>query len=274
MRGLTRAYATHGGNFDAQVEEVLRTLDAVERELRRRYSFVLGRKRVLDMGSGQRLAHLAYFARDNTATGIDLDVVPQGWDLRAYARMLSKNGLERTIKTLGRKALRIDAQFRRRYERRLGPVRKLDVRQMDAARLDFPNNSFDLVHAHSVFHHLPNVEVVLEEIRRVLQPGGVFHASLHLYTSRNGSLDPRHGDELWPHLRGIPTQSPVYLNRFRLADWYRTFGALDSCEVTCNQPERHALEPKARELGLDDYELDELLTHNLTVFWQKPLLPF
>ena len=39
-------------------------------------------------------------------------------------------------------------------------------------RIDFPDNYFDLVSMLAVIEHLPDVRNMLEEIQRVLKPGG------------------------------------------------------------------------------------------------------
>lgn len=41
------------------------------------------------------------------------------------------------------------------------------------ARLPFPDNSFDAVFTYATHEHIPEIETALEEIRRVLKPGGV-----------------------------------------------------------------------------------------------------
>lgn len=46
------------------------------------------------------------------------------------------------------------------------------LRRMDAEHLEFPDNSFDFVWSWGVIHHSSNTRRVLEEIRRVLRPGG------------------------------------------------------------------------------------------------------
>ncbi|SDE20945.1 class I SAM-dependent methyltransferase [Auraticoccus monumenti] len=43
---------------------------------------------------------------------------------------------------------------------------------VDAERLPFPDDSFDLVVGHAVIHHLPDVASAFAEIARVLRPGG------------------------------------------------------------------------------------------------------
>jgi glycosyltransferase involved in cell wall biosynthesis/ubiquinone/menaquinone biosynthesis C-methylase UbiE len=42
----------------------------------------------------------------------------------------------------------------------------------DGERMPFPDASFDLVYSNGVLHHTPNTRRVVEEIRRVLRPGG------------------------------------------------------------------------------------------------------
>ena len=58
-------------------------------------------------------------------------------------------------------------------------VNKPEFRIMDAHKLEFPDNSFDVVFGSALLHHL-NLKIVLEEINRVLRPGGVmvFHEPL------------------------------------------------------------------------------------------------
>jgi ubiquinone/menaquinone biosynthesis C-methylase UbiE len=52
----------------------------------------------------------------------------------------------------------------------------------DAERLPFEPNSFDIVYSYGVLHHTPDTGRAIEEVRRVLRPGGV--ARIMIYHSR------------------------------------------------------------------------------------------
>jgi ubiquinone/menaquinone biosynthesis C-methylase UbiE len=50
----------------------------------------------------------------------------------------------------------------------------IDGQVADAEALPYPDDSFDLVIGHAVLHHIPDVELALREVLRVLRPGGRF----------------------------------------------------------------------------------------------------
>jgi SAM-dependent methyltransferase len=59
----------------------------------------------------------------------------------------------------------------------------------DAENLDFPDESFDVVYSHGVLHHTPDMDAAVQEIHRVLKPGG--RAIVMLY--HRGSYNYRVG---------------------------------------------------------------------------------
>ena len=109
------------------------------------------------MPVGQRLMEMKYFAsRPNDVSGVDRDVIVQGLDLRGYLRVLRANGAKRTVKTIGRKLLRIDARYTAELARQLDVPRfpRLPVCRMDASALSFDDDTFDFVYSLAVFQHL------------------------------------------------------------------------------------------------------------------------
>jgi ubiquinone/menaquinone biosynthesis C-methylase UbiE len=51
---------------------------------------------------------------------------------------------------------------------------RVEGRVADAERLPYDDATFDLVVGHAVLHHIPDVELALREVLRVLRPGGRF----------------------------------------------------------------------------------------------------
>jgi len=66
---------------------------------------------------------------------------------------------------------------------------KGEFRVADAEKLDFADETFDLVYSHGVLHHTPDTEAAVREIHRVLKPGG--RAIIMLY--HRGSYNYRIG---------------------------------------------------------------------------------
>jgi ubiquinone/menaquinone biosynthesis C-methylase UbiE len=64
-----------------------------------------------------------------------------------------------------------------------------EFRVADAEKLDFADDSFDLVYSHGVLHHTPDTKQAVREIHRVLKPGG--RAIVMLY--HRGSYNYRIG---------------------------------------------------------------------------------
>jgi len=62
-------------------------------------------------------------------------------------------------------------------------VRNVRLLQMDAAQLDFPDNSFDLVYAPYVINVVPDPVAVATEMRRVCRSGGCFVILNHFLSS-------------------------------------------------------------------------------------------
>ena len=58
-------------------------------------------------------------------------------------------------------------------------------RVADAERLDFPDNTFDIVYSHGVLHHTPDTSGAIKEVHRVLRPGGKAVVMLYHRNSYN-----------------------------------------------------------------------------------------
>jgi SAM-dependent methyltransferase len=241
---------------------------------------------MLEIGPGQKLLHLSYFACSNDVIGIDLDEIAQDADIYGYWRMLRRNGPIRLIKTVGRKVLGIDRQFRKEMAKQLEleSIPKLHVLAMDATHMTFPDESFDFILSHSVFEHLVEPATVIDEVVRVLKPGGAAYLSVHLYTSDSGCHDPRifsgyrDGLPKWSHLRPQYAErvSPnAYLNKLRLGKWEELFHSrMPDVHFEYLQYDNHRFISELGEIRkvgeLSEYTDLELLTVNVVAVWKKP----
>lgn len=281
---LTRSYAS---DVEGRVASAVERAHAMERTLADETGLELRNLRMLDIGPGQRLNDMTYFATlGNDVVGIDRDVIPQGADLLGYLRMIRSNGGRRAAKTIARKLLGLDARFSRAFLRELGVRRRprLELHQMDAAQIALPDASFDVVYCLSVFQHVPDPGGVLDEIVRLLRPGGVAYLELVNFSGPSGALcvsraGGRDALPTWAHLRPayahlVRENAP--LNRLGLREWRTLFDRyLPGAKLLLDQPQ-DGLTTQAQALHeageLEEYTVEELVTRRVTVVWQKRLV--
>ena len=241
--------------------------------------------KVLEIGPGQQLRYLRCFALKNDVVGIDTDAIPQRLGLSGLVWMIRRNPWMRTVKTIARIALRKDARFLAALARELGvdELRPLPLLQMDAKKMAFADQTFGFAFSCSVFEHIEEPQAAIEEVVRVLRPGGVACISVHLYTSHSGQHDPgifaagKPAPPLWPHLRPAfahTVRPSAHLNRLTLRQWRELFTAVmpgvqfaygrDSEDLTAALGQIRA----ANELV--EYTDEELLTVNVVGVWKKP----
>jgi SAM-dependent methyltransferase len=283
FRNLVIGSLTASRNMENEVDHLFKSCAHADRTYERLTGKPLEGVKALEIGPGQMLAQMLYFGAKNEVVGIDLDVIANGLNPIPYLKVLKTNGPKRFAKTIARKVLGQDRAFRKEFARRIGRKPRLPrVRQMDATRMDYPDNHFDVVYSFSVFEHLPNPKAVLKDMSRVLKPGGVAYTNLHLFTSDSGCHDiriiinNRANIAFWPHLRPAHEheyQAFAYLNKIRLEPWREIFtSVMPGSEFDSERDEnlRPELE-KIRAGGeLADYSDDELLTRNFIAAWRKP----
>lgn len=283
---LVRKTRQSWARIDAEVRRVIEQCRIAENITTEKTGVKLQKRKMLEIGVGQLPRQTAYFAVHNDVTGIDLDIVPRGIDPLGYLRLMQSSGPGRMLKTAARKLSGFDLRYARTMCRELGINRlpRFTIAQMDAVNLKFPNDSFDFVYSFDVFEHLPDPALVLRQVKRVLRPGGVLLAYIHLYTCDSGHHDlrvylPGRGNlPFWAHLRQTTQsqiQTYVTLNRLRLGDWRRIFDielpgtSFSPITLETDQQVRDAL-PGLRAAGeLADYTDEELLADRIIAVWKK-----
>ena len=103
----------------------------------------------------------------------------------------------------------------------------------NASDLPFPDNTFGLVTSVAAFEHFLDVPAVVAELRRVLRPGGLVYACIHLFTCPSGGHNVRisevplrslpRGVDPWDHLRKRRLPFHVPLNEWRQDQYLRLF---------------------------------------------------
>jgi SAM-dependent methyltransferase len=250
--------------------------------LKEEFGFELSGRKVLDVGPGQYLIQSRYFALRNEVIAIDNEVIVERLTAERCREMMRRNGIQRTVKTIARKALGIDRAYERAQRERFGVAElpKVAVTRGDASKMPFANESFDMIYSRAVLHSLEEPAAAISEMARVLRPGGVAHVDLHLYSSVNGSLDPRvmYGRNVelyWEHLRpGATVAEGVFLNRLRLSQWEELFAnKWHGSKLSTIQVEDPALHKRADQIlaqnMISGYSREELLTTTVVAVWQK-----
>ena len=219
------------------------------------------------------------------ANSKNLRVLEIGCGLGTDGAQFAKAGANYTGVDLTQAAIDL---ARRRFELDQLPG---NFRVADAERLDFPDNTFDLVYSHGVLHHTPNIAAAVREIHRVLRPGGraivmLYHRNSYNYRV-NISLLRRTGVHLLRWNAGVKlvhllTGEPEESLRDHARQFQTQSGYLDSEEFLSRNTDgagnplaRVYSRSEARDL-FKDFAHVELRTYFLNKRWLPvlgPILP-
>jgi len=135
------------------------------------------------------------------------------------------------------------------------------VLQMDAEQLTLPDESVDLVWTWGVIHHSSNTRKILEQMRRVLRPGGkafvmIYYRNLWEYYVRLGLMRSiQRGWSKSIHDR-IQTGTDGGLARFyTIREWEQLCGDLFAVDETRIMGQKAGVVPIPGKLGLMAQEL-------------------
>lgn len=200
---------------------------------------------------------------------------------KTFWQMARVSGVERVLKSTLRHWL-FDGPFFRRLAELYGkplPLDRADVRVMNAARLEFPDNYFDFIYSSLVFEHIDDVPAAAREVNRVLKPQGRAWINVHLFPSLTGGHQPEWTDSRrartcippWDHLLENKYPAGIYLNKLRWADYQQIFNHyLEVLEKTPRLESTLPLTPELEEtLGVKGYTREDLLTSKVAFLCRK-----
>jgi len=78
------------------------------------------------------------------------------------------------LKVTGLNLSEVENERNRQFNRDLGLENEIDVYDGNFEELPFEHDSFDIVFSQDSFLHSGNREKIIEEVARVLKPGGLF----------------------------------------------------------------------------------------------------
>ncbi len=152
----------------------------------------------------------------------------------------------------------------------------------DVARLPFAAESFDLITSVAAFEHFLDVPAVVSEVARVLKPGGLIYARIHLFACPSGGHNVKiteiplrrlpAGVDAWDHLRRRRLPIDVPLNEWRkeqyLVEFRKRFEILKDY---CAMREGEQLLTPEIESELAPYNRDELTCGAYVIVARKPV---
>ncbi|MFC2009341.1 methyltransferase domain-containing protein [Chloroflexota bacterium] len=238
------------------------------------------RKTILDVGCGELYPFtLLLHNMRNTVTGIDTVYVDVDSPVyKRYWTTIRMDGYKRFVESF---LLEILFKKRAFYEQLQNlcdfplTTNSIDIRHMSVEEMDFSEKTFDIVISNAVFEHIRNVPQALSEINRVLKPGGIAYAYIHLFTSLSGGHHPNWQDfnkvPPWDHLRQKKFPLNDCLNRLReheyISLFQHNFEIIQIKYIEEKEP-KDLLYPEIRaELG--DYSEEELLKRGIMIVAQK-----
>lgn len=252
-----------------------------------RFEIDLSRAAVLDVGCGANAPMtLMLKAFGANVVGIDYHVGHRwglGFRPSRYVQYAREAGVGKTARKLLGEIVYDRQYFATLRERSRLPIteRGLDLREMDILDLQFPNESFDVVHSNATWEHVLDVGRANREITRILKPGGLAYIEIHLFPSLSGGHDlpwivpgrvELGGVRPWRHLLDPTWQAPVPLNRLSTADYKRLFvgtAGLELLEWRTEYTEAEDLLNNAITAKLPQYSREDLTTRSTVAILRK-----
>jgi ubiquinone/menaquinone biosynthesis C-methylase UbiE len=150
---------------------------------------------------------------------------------------------------------------------------KVTIKLADLTRLQFTDDSFDVVLCLNYLQHAPDVDSLLAETARVLKPAGLLLADIRPYPALTGAFQAPDSASPWSHVRQSFYDPSLALNQWRERQYQATFEKYFTVEQwrTEQDEEAIALITPETQAELADYSKEELTRKEIVVLAKKRL---
>lgn len=251
----------------------------IARDVLHKYAGDMTGKVILDVGCGRLCGQVLLFqGSGNKVIGIDLTrIIISEPVYYKYWLSFTRNGLTGFARDIIYDLLgknRAYYQWLRSLSGLELEPKSLDIRQMNAENIPFPDNTFDIAISNNAFEHIADVPLAVSEVYRVLKQKGITYIKIHLFTSLSGG---HHPDWMntgkippWDHLRTNRHAVPVYLNRLREHEYVSLFKEkFEILDVIDGEYLGKDLLTPSIRTELSDYSEEELLKTHVTIIGRE-----
>lgn len=252
------------------------------RDILHKYAGDITGRVVLDVGCGRLCGQALLFqGLGNRVTGIDLTcIIINKPGYGKYWLSFARNGLagfaRDTLYDLLGKNKAYYQRLRSLSGFKLEP-KSLDIRQMNAENMLFPDNIFEIVISNDAFEHIADVPRAISEVYRVLKEKGIAYVRIHLFTSLSGGHHAEWTNTRkippWDHLRARVHTVPVFLNKLREHEYISLFREkFEILDVIDGRYYGKGLLTPSIRSELSDYSEEELLKTHTIIVGQKQVI--
>lgn len=224
--------------------------------------------RILNLACGWLAPQTVLFASTGArATGVDLHIPPAYLPLPGLKYWLKRHNHAKAWRAA-------TAPYYEALARQTGLKLKwgrVKIRLADLTRLPWAGPTFSVVVCSGYLQHAPDVDSLLAEAARVLQPGGLLLADILPFPALTGAFQPFDSSPAWGHLRAGYHHPSVPLNQWREAQYRAAFDRYFNIEQWLAEQDEQAqarLTPDI-QTELAGYSADELTRKRLIVLARK-----
>jgi SAM-dependent methyltransferase len=224
--------------------------------------------KILDLACGPLAPQTLLFnSAGYSTTGVDLQIPPAYLPLPGLKFWLKRSRHSKAWQSATAayyQALAQQARLKLTWKR-------VKIELADLTRLQFPDNSFQVVLCNNYLQHAPDVDSLLAEAARVLQSDGLLLADIRPYPALTGAFQTLESTPAWDHLRHNFYDPSLPLNQWRESQYRATFETYFSIEQWLTEQDEEAVTQLTPEIRAEfaNFSAEELTRQEVIVLARK-----